>query len=136
VSETSERETTTVVRVIYGDTDAMGIVYYGNYMRFLEAGRVEHLRARGKAYREVEAMGYQIPVAEVQLKYFRPARYDDLVEVRVSAELTGASIRFNYRLLRQEDGELLAKGFTRHACVDCEKGRAVRLPPEIVAIFE
>ncbi|RMG15466.1 MAG: acyl-CoA thioesterase [Planctomycetota bacterium] len=128
-------ETVARVRVIYGDTDAMGIVYYGNYMRFLEVGRVEHLRALGKAYAEIEALGYQIPVAEVRLKYLRPARYDDVVEVRTRAEASRAAIRFDYRLVRTADGELLAKGFTRHACVDSARGRAVRLPAVLAELF-
>ena len=122
-------------RVIYGDTDAMGIVYYGNYMRFLEIGRTEYLRAGGRSYKEVEDAGYAIPVAEVGLRYMAPARYDDLLEIATHLEkLSGASIRFGYRITCE--GELLAKGFTRHACVDRSKGRAVRLPPEVIEILQ
>ena len=58
------RVVTTARRVIYGDTDAMGVVYYGNYMRFLEEGRVEYLRAGGRAYGEIEAAGFYVPVVE------------------------------------------------------------------------
>jgi acyl-CoA thioester hydrolase len=131
-----ERVVVTPKRVIYADTDAMGIVYYGNYMRFLEVGRVEFLRACGKAYKEIEAMGFQIPVAEVNLRYLSPARYDDVVDVATRlAELGGASIRFGYRLTRQSDGALLAKGFTRHAVWDMERQRAVRVPEEIARVL-
>ena len=132
----AEREVVTPVRVIYADTDAMGVVYYGNYMRYLERGRVEYLRACGKAYKEIEAAGFQIPVAEVRLRYLASARYDDVIEVKTRLEeLGGASITFGYRLERQGDGLLLAKGFTRHAVLDMAKGRAVRLPDEIREVF-
>ncbi len=120
----------TEVRVIYGDTDQMGVVYYANYLRYFEAGRNEFIRAKGLRYRDFEArFGLLLPVAEAGLKYLSPARYDDLLTVETSlAERGRASIRFGYRLLRE--GETLATGFTVHACVDGD-GRVRRLPPEI-----
>ena len=121
----------TQIRVIYGDTDQMGVVYYGNYLRFFEAGRNEFIRARGLRYRDFEArFGLVLPVAEAGVKYVEAARYDDLVSVETTlAEVRRASARFTYRLLRED--ALLATGFTLHACVDPE-GRIRRLPPELV----
>jgi acyl-CoA thioester hydrolase len=128
---------TSTRRVIYGDTDAMGIVYYGNYLRYLEEGRVEYLRAKGKAYAEIEAAGFAIPVVEVRVRYLAPARYDDEVQIATTVdELGRASITFGYRLTRKADGELLVKGFTRHACVEIARGRAVRLPPDVVDLLK
>lgn len=120
----------TRIRVIYGDTDQMGIVYYANYLRFFEAGRSEFLRAKGMRYRDLEARHrVRLPVTEALVSYRAPARYEDLITVETSLSLLRrASARFTYRVHR--DGALLATGHTAHACVD-EEGRVVRLPPEL-----
>lgn len=119
-------------RVIYGDTDNMGVVYYANYLRFFEAGRNEYMRARGLTYREVEARGLALPVTEARCRYLRPARYDDLVtvETRVT-RARGARVVFAYRML-DEQGTLLAEGETEHGAVG-EGGRLVRLPADLIA---
>lgn len=123
-------------RVIYGDTDAMGVVYYGNYMRFLELARGALMRRLGKPYGEVEERGLVIPVAEVGVKYIRPARYDDEIVIKIRVErLTGASIRFAYELHRKQDDLLLATGFTRHAVIDGKTNRVVRIPDDLVEVL-
>ncbi len=121
----------TELRIIYGDTDQMGVVYYANYLRFFEAGRNEFIRAHGLTYRDFEErFALQLPVAEAKVSYKAPARYDDVVAVETSlAELRRASVRFAYRILRGD--ELLATGETVHACVDVD-GRVRRLPPELL----
>ncbi|BDG06497.1 acyl-CoA thioesterase [Anaeromyxobacter oryzae] len=121
----------TELRVIYGDTDQMGVVYYANYLRYFEAGRNEFIRAKGLRYRDFEASyRLRLPVAEVGVSYKLPARYDDLVAVETSlVEARRASARFGYRLVRGDD--LLATGFTVHACIDLE-GRVQRLPRELL----
>jgi acyl-CoA thioester hydrolase len=120
------------LRVIYGDTDQMGVVYYANYLRWFEAGRTEFLRAKGLSYSEFEAREKLIlPVAEAGVSYLSPARYDDLVAVETSLALARrASARFTYEVRRGAD--LLATGFTVHACVDAT-GRIRRLPDEFLA---
>ncbi|MEI6223800.1 MAG: thioesterase family protein [Deltaproteobacteria bacterium] len=120
------------LRVIYGDTDQMGVVYYANYLRWFEAGRTEFLRAKGLSYSEFEAREKLIlPVAEAGVNYLSPARYDDLVVVQTSlAQARRASARFTYEVRRGPD--LLATGFTVHACVDTT-GRIRRLPDEFLA---
>ena len=120
----------TEVRVLYADTDRMGVVYYANYLRWFEAGRNEFLRARGLRYRDFEArFGLVLPVAEAGVKYLEPARYDDLLAVEtVLAELGRASARFTYRVLREDTP--LATGFTVHACVD-GAGKVRRMPAEL-----
>jgi acyl-CoA thioester hydrolase len=122
---------TTELRVIYGDTDRMGVVYYANYLRWMEAGRNEFIRARGLTYREVEErFRLMLPVTEAHVAYRSPARYDDLVSVETSlAEVRRASARFAYRIVR--GGELLATGHTVHACVDLD-GRVQRMPAELL----
>ena len=119
----------TEIRVIFGDTDQMGVVYHANYLRWFEASRGTFLRARGRSYAELEAMGYGLPVVEAHVHYRRPARYDDLLVVEPTlVEVKAASFKFSYRALRGE--ELLAEGWTLHACIDTA-GRARRLPEEV-----
>jgi acyl-CoA thioester hydrolase len=122
----------TDIRVIYGDTDQMGFVYYANYLRFFEAGRNEYLRAKGARYREVEAeLGIHLPVVEASARYHLPARYDDLLVVETALGKVGrASARFDYRVLRGE--ELLVSGHTLHACIGRD-GKLQRLPASFLA---
>ncbi len=122
----------TSVRVLYGDTDKMGIAYYANYLRWFEAGRNEFIRAKGMPYRDFEdRYRLVLPVVEAGVSYRAPARYDDLLVVETSlAEVRRASARFGYRVVR--DGEVLATGHTVHACVDLA-GRVKRMPPDLLA---
>lgn len=115
-------------RVIYGDTDQMGIVYYANYLRWFEKGRSEFLRQIGLPYARIEQQGFSFPVVEVHCRYTQSARYDDLVSIETElAELNRASLHFQYRILREADGCLLATGATKHACLDRD-GRLKRMP--------
>ncbi len=122
----------TTYRVIYGDTDTMGVMYYGNYLRLFEIGRNEYMRARGFTYREVEERGYLLPVTEAVCRYRRPARYDDelVIETRV-LRARGARVVFGYTV-RGPDGEVLAEGHTEHGAIG-PSGRPVRLPADILA---
>jgi acyl-CoA thioester hydrolase len=114
------------IRVIFGDTDQMGVVYYANYLRYFESARAAYWRALGRSYKDLEAWGVALPVVEAHCHYRRPAYYENLVsvEVRVS-ELRGASLRFAYEIYRGD--ELLADGNTRHAVVGGD-GRPRALP--------
>ena len=114
------------IRVIFGDTDQMGVVYYANYLRYFESARADYWRALGKSYKDLEAWGVGLPVVEAHCTYKRPAYYEDLlvVEVEVS-ELRGASLRFVYRVRRGD--VVLAEGETRHAVIGTD-GRPKALP--------
>lgn len=120
------------LRVIYGDTDQMGVVYYANYLRWFEAGRSEFLREKGLSYAEFEArekMG--LPVTEASVRYLQSAHFDDLVVVETRlVQIRRASARFEYRVVRGDD--LLATGLTVHACVD-GGGRIRRLPEDFLS---
>jgi acyl-CoA thioester hydrolase len=122
----------TEIRVIYGDTDQMGFVYYANYLRFFESGRNEYLRAKNAPYREVEAeLRVRLPVVEALVQYKQPARYDDVLVVETAlAQVRRASARFEYRVTRGDD--LLVTGHTVHACIGFD-GNLVRLPESLVA---
>ena len=124
----------TDVRVIYGDTDQMGFVYYGNYLRYFEIARNEFLRMAGARYRAFEEdHRLMLPVVEAQVKYRRPARYDDELAIYAAIpEVRGASARFVYEIRRLPDGEALVDGHTVHACIDRE-GRVARIPSELRA---
>jgi acyl-CoA thioester hydrolase len=104
------------VRVIFGDTDQMGVVYYANYLRFFEGARAEYWRWLGRSYKDLEAAQIAMPVIEAHCKYKRPAQYEDLLAIETDVtEMRGASLRFTYLVRR--DGELLAEGYTRHAVI-------------------
>jgi len=104
------------IRVIFGDTDQMGVVYYANYLRYFESARGAFWRDLGKSYKDLEAAGIALPVIEAHCKYRRSAYYEDVLDIDVHiSELHFASMRFVYQVTR--DGELLAEGFTRHAVI-------------------
>jgi acyl-CoA thioester hydrolase len=120
-------------RVIYGDTDKMGVVYYANYLRFFEAGRNELLRALGVNYRELEETGFMLPVAQASVKYKAPARYDDELALdTIIADVGHGIVRITYELFRLPDGLLLTTGETTHACLG-PSGRPTRLPEALKA---
>jgi acyl-CoA thioester hydrolase len=118
----------TQIRVRYYDTDQMGVVYYGNYLRFFETARAEWIRAHGISYRELEAQGIIIPVIEAHVRYRQPARYDDLIDIATTARAIGrARVEFAYAIRRAGAGPLLAEGTTVHAFLDRD-GRPRRMP--------
>jgi acyl-CoA thioester hydrolase len=115
-----------VTRVIFGDTDQMGVVYYANYLRFFEGARAEYWRSLGRSYKDLEAAQVAMPVIEAHCKYKRPARYEDLLDIETEVtEMRGASLRFSYTVRRGT--EELAEGFTRHAVIGPD-GRPLRIP--------
>lgn len=116
-------------RVIYGDTDQMGVVYYANYLRWFEKGRSELLRQVGLPYAEIEAGGLHFPVIEVTCHYRQPARYDDTIIIETElAELGRASLSFRYKIHREN--KLTAEGITKHACTTSD-GRVTRIPDRL-----
>jgi len=117
------------IRVLYADTDKMGVVYHAGYLRFCEAARAELMRHVGLPYRELEATGRMLPVIEAHLRFVAPARYDEIIEVAAWVEeLSGASITFHY--LIERDHALLVEATTRHTCLD-RTNHVVRLPDEL-----
>jgi acyl-CoA thioester hydrolase len=122
---------TTPLRVRYAETDAMGVVYYGNYLAYFEDGRVAYLQKKGIPYSEMEAAGVYMPVAEAHCAYRAPAHFEDELAVETSIGEAGrARVRFDYVVKRGDD--VLAEGYTVHAARDRE-GRPVRIPAEWAA---
>lgn len=116
-------------RVSYGETDTMGVLYYAEYLHIFERARSSLIRARGISYAVVEERGVFLPVREARCRYRAPARYDDLLQVRVwISEWGRASIAFSYEIYAEDKRTLLATGMTQHAVV-ASQGRPVAVPP-------
>ncbi len=119
----------TNVRVRYAETDKMGIVHHANYLVWFELGRSEVCRAKGFSYREMEADGALLVVAEAYCRYKSPAFYDDELTIRTKVEdLRSRSMRFVYQVFREADQTLLAEGETLHVVTDHNK--KIRSMPE------
>lgn len=123
------------LRVRYGDVDAMGWVYYGNYLRWFEIGRAEMLRAMGRTYRSIEVDdGVLLPVLEARCRYLRGARYDELVRIETGVlRRTRATVAFGYRVVG-EDGARCAIGFTDHGYANRD-AKLVRPPAHLVELL-
>jgi acyl-CoA thioester hydrolase len=121
----------THLRVRYADTDQMGIVYYGKYFEYFEVARTEMLRACGLPYASIEAAGFRLPVAEASAKYFRGAKYDDLLRVTASMKREPTTrLEIHYDVHLEETGELIAEGETMLVFVSTSTGKPSR-PPEM-----
>jgi acyl-CoA thioester hydrolase len=118
-------------RVLYGDTDQMGVVYYATYLRFFEGARNEWIRALGITYRQIEERGLMLPVYEAAINYLRPARYDDLLEIPVQVSHTRVKIRFEYKVRAVGSDGVLAVGHTVHVVVG-KDGKPTRAPEWLV----
>ncbi|MCC7106158.1 MAG: acyl-CoA thioesterase [Chloroflexi bacterium] len=117
------------VRVRYQETDAMGVVYYANYLVYFEVGRVELLRAIGADYARLEQDGYVAAVTEARCRYYSPALFDDLLEIHTSLSRLGrTTFTFTYEIRRAEDARLLVTGQTEHALLSRATLRPSRMP--------
>jgi acyl-CoA thioester hydrolase len=126
----------TRIRVRYAETDQMGVVYYANYLVWMEVGRVELCKAHGFNYRDMEIEdGVLMAVAEATCRYSAPARFDDEVVIRTWIEAANPRVvTFAYEMCAAEDGRKLASGQTRHVMVD-RSFRRTRLPQKYFRMF-
>lgn len=123
------------VRVIFGDTDQMGIVYYANYYRYFEGARAAYLRDKGRSYKDMHEWGVALPVVESHCKYLSPAHYEDILAVHTRVTgIRGASLRFEYEIMRGDTA--IVSGYTVHACVHPDTGKPRRIPPELRALLD
>ncbi|MBM4162942.1 MAG: acyl-CoA thioesterase [Lentisphaerae bacterium] len=123
------------IRVRYGETDQMGVVWHGAYIAYFEVARTGALRALGHSYRDIEETGVMMPVVEAGIIYHHPARYDDVLTVRVEIrDRPTARMRFNYTILGQ-DGAQLATGFTVLAFMDRDTRRPCKPPAFLRTLF-
>lgn len=118
----------TKIRVRYGETDQMGVVYHANYANYFEVGRTEWLRQYGLTYKSMEDNGIMLPVISLEIKYKNSAKYDDVLTVKTSIKnLPKARIEFDYELVN-ENQELLATGNTVLVFMDTKRNRPTRCP--------
>ncbi|WP_346771229.1 thioesterase family protein [Hymenobacter sp. YC55] len=124
----------TKIRVRYAETDQMGYVYHGNYAAFFEVCRTEAFRQLGISYKDLEASGVGMPVGEIRTRFRRPARYDDLLTVRLLLRQPpeGSRVMFEYEIYN-EANELLTEGHTLMVFVSTSNGRPVPIPEQIKA---
>jgi acyl-CoA thioester hydrolase len=126
----------TTVRVRYGETDQMGVVHHGNHFAWFEVGRVEWCRQHGFEYKRMEVEDDSfIVVAEARCRYKRPARFDDLLVVRTRVtESKRRTLKFEYEIVDQSGGALIAIGETLHVICD-RLGRPKSLPEKYRKYF-
>ena len=125
------------VRVYWEDTDAGGVVYHANYVRFLERARTEWLRTSGVDQSTYKAdTGLVLVLRDMQLDFLKPARLDDELTVSVNVkERRSASILFDQDIVRTADGQLLLRAQLRVACVDSRTMRPTQLPTDLIPRF-
>lgn len=126
-------ETKIVVR--YADTDQMGYVYYGKYAEYFEVARVDALKSVGYSYKKIEEQGYMLPVSEYNIKYFKPAFYDDEIIIHTSMEmLSPVKMQFTHQCYIGENKLNEAK--VTLVCIDHTSRKPVSVPEHILAIFK
>lgn len=124
------------IRVRYGETDQMGIVYHGNYPLYLEMGRIEWLRKMGVSYKKMEEDGIMLPVISLALNYKIPAHYDDVINVKTQLKKRpSAKIEFEYEITN-EKGQIITTAEVVLAFVDMKTNRPVRAPQYILDIID
>ncbi len=123
------------VRVRYAETDRMGFVYYGVYAQYFEVARVEALRSLGLSYKRMEDDGVMLPVHDLNVKYHKPALYDDLLTITTRiTTLPSVRIAFTYEV-RNEAGDLLTEASTTLVFIDKSTGRPCRAPQALLDLF-
>ena len=124
------------VRIYYEDTDAGGVVYHANYIKYLERARTEYLRSRGFYVAELANNGFIFPVVRLEMDFKSPALHDDLLSViTCPSRVGGSSVTFKQTIIRQSDGKLLAEGLVTLACISPEL-KARRIPAEIRSMLD
>lgn len=125
----------TLFRVRYAETDQMGVVYYANYLVWMEVGRAEYCRASGIPYKDMELDGIRLAVVDAHCRYLYPARYDEEIAVTTSiAQSNHRLMVFDYQIRNAETGQMLANGHTKHIYLGHDM-RPKKLPEKYYAAF-
>lgn len=126
----------TNVRVRYAETDQMGYVYYGNYAMYFEVARVEALRSAGFSYKQMEDDGIIMPVLELQTKFLKPGKYDELLTIKTTIpEMPGIRILFEYEVYT-ELSEPITKGWTTLTFLKKDSHRPCRPPRYLLDLLQ
>jgi len=127
---------TVYIRVRYEETDKMSYVYYGNYARFYEVARTELIRKVGMSYKEIEELGYIMPVRAIESKYFKSAQYDDELRVETTVkEKPAVRIDFEHKIYNQKN-ELIHIGYVHLVFADEKTKKPCRPPKKFVELIE
>ena len=134
--DSAVRSYETRFRVRYAETDQMGVVYYANYLVWMELGRAEYCRAAGMRYRDLEMNdGVLLAVVEAHCRYLHPARYDEEIAVKTwVAKASQRIVEFEYDIRDAKTGRQLASGGTKHVFLGANM-RPVRLPGKYLPLF-
>lgn len=124
------------VKVRYGETDQMGVVYHGNYAQYLEIARIDWLEALGISYKKMEEEGLMLPVYSLDLVFKKPAKFDDELKIITTlVKKPGVRIEFSYEIFNQED-LLLTEAKTVLVFMDVKQRKPVRCPQYILDKLE
>lgn len=122
-------ESLTQLRVRYAETDQMNIVYYGNYAQYFEVGRVESIRQLGYTYKDMEASGVIMPVVELNIKYLRPAKYDDLITIKTTVRELPHDHKIEFfQEVYNEENKLLTAGKVMLYFLDAATRKKTTMP--------
>ncbi|WP_234108692.1 MULTISPECIES: acyl-CoA thioesterase [Chryseobacterium] len=128
--------TTHSLRVRYGETDPMKYVYYGNYAEYFEVARVELFRTLGMPYDEIEKRGIWLPVSEFQIKYLKPALYDQVLEIHTCIKkIPGVRIEFEYEIFN-DSKQLITQAKTTLYFLDSKTNRPVKCPDFLMKLIK
>ncbi len=107
------------MRTLYADTDRSQVVYHANYLKYFEFGRASLMRDAAYPYREIEESGFIYPIIKIELNYYTPLFYDDLMLIHTRpAALEMVKLQFDYLITKEESGAIVCTGFTRHCAVN------------------
>jgi acyl-CoA thioester hydrolase len=125
----------TKVRVLYADTDAMGVVYHTNYIKWFELGRNELMRQLGVACTKITELGLNLPLTEVKCDFLKFAAYDQLLTIETEFEyIRKATVKFKSQIWDENGENLIAEGYTIHACTNNE-GKIRRIPQVLLELI-
>ena len=126
-------EHTTQLRVRYAEADPMNVVYYGSYAQYFEVGRVESLRNLGISYKGIEDMGIMLPVVELNIKYLRPAKYDNLLTIKTMIKQIPVDHKIVFdQEIYNEEGKLLTIGKVKLYFMNAQLGKRATMPGPMI----
>ena len=130
------KKVSTKIKVRYGETDQMGVVYHGNYAQYLEIARIDWLNSVGVSYRKMEENGVMLPVLSLNSKFIKSALFDDVLTVTASLKkMPTVKIEFDYEIHNQK-GDLLTQANTVLVFVSKETKRPIKCPDELTKLIE
>ena len=124
------------IRVRYGETDMMGYLYYGYYSFYYEQARVDTMRNLGIPYKQMEAMGYLLPVSDMHIKFLKPAYYDDIVKIKCLIKKMPLVRHVFYYEMYNSEGELINQAETTLVYLDKDTRKPVPCPQFILDLLK